>query len=83
MKTIRYSAAADKALGRMPTKTAELIEGKIDLLARDPSSLANQVKRLRGSSFLRLRVGDYRVIYTDDFYILDVLDIGSRGGIYE
>lgn len=43
------------------------------------------IKRLKGhEGLLRLRVGDYRVIYTVDHGILTVvvIDIGNRGQIY-
>jgi mRNA-degrading endonuclease RelE of RelBE toxin-antitoxin system len=31
---------------------------------------------------LRLRVADYRVIFTDDGVILEIIKIGVRGSIY-
>lgn len=43
------------------------------------------IKRLKGhEGLLRLRVGDYRVIYTVDHGVLTVvvIDIGNRGQIY-
>ena len=82
MKTIRYSAAADKVLARIPANTAALIEAKIDQLAADPKSLSNQIKRLVGSQAFRLRVGDWRVIYTEDLVVLDILNIAPRAGAY-
>ncbi|MEY2925571.1 MAG: hypothetical protein RL367_48 [Pseudomonadota bacterium] len=82
MKTICYSAAADKTLAKMPANTAALIESKIDQLAIDPASLGNLVKRLQGSQAFRLRVGDWRVVYTDELVILDILAIAPRGAAY-
>ena len=82
MKTIRYSIAADRALARMPTRQAAKIEAKIDQLAFAPESLVGNVKRLRGTSVFRLRVDDYRVLFDEDGIILDILDVGPRGGIY-
>ncbi len=40
------------------------------------------VKAMKGSPTLRLRVGDYRVIFTEDYEVLDVLDVGHRSGVY-
>ena len=43
------------------------------------------IKRLKGhDNFLRLRVGDYRIIYTVDNgeLIVYVIDAGNRGQIY-
>ena len=47
---------------------------------------AGDIKSLTGySGVFRLRVGDYRVIYTVDHDILlvDVIDAGNRGDIYK
>lgn len=44
------------------------------------------IKKLKGhSDLLRLRVGDYRVIYTvnDGELIIIVIDAGNRGDIYK
>jgi mRNA-degrading endonuclease RelE of RelBE toxin-antitoxin system/DNA-binding XRE family transcriptional regulator len=81
---IRYTKAALKASTKMPTNTAELIRGKIRQYAADPASLANNVKKLQGrQGEYRLRVGDWRVIFTQDGVILNVLKVGLRGGVYE
>ncbi|MBQ1393332.1 MAG: type II toxin-antitoxin system RelE/ParE family toxin, partial [Lachnospiraceae bacterium] len=44
------------------------------------------IKKLKGhSNLLRLRIGDYRIIYTVDNgeYIILVIDVGNRGDIYK
>jgi len=80
---IRYTKTALKALTRMPSVTARLIRGKIEQYAEAPASLANNVKKLQGRDGYRLRVGDWRVIFDQDGVVLDVLQIGPRGSIYE
>jgi mRNA interferase RelE/StbE len=81
---VRYTRAATKALTKMPTNTAQLIRNKIRQYAADPASLANNVKRLRGrEDDYRLRVGDWRVIFSQDGVILDVLKVRPRGSAYE
>lgn len=82
MKPISYSRSALKALRKMPRDTAERIMGKVDQYAADPASQANNVKALQGREGIRLRVGDWRVIMRDG-EVLAVLEIGSRGSIYE
>lgn len=82
MKPITYKPASAKALRRMPVDTATRIIGKIEAYAADPSSQANNVKKLQGRDGIRLRVGDWRVIMPDG-EVLDVLNIGPRGGIYD
>jgi mRNA interferase RelE/StbE len=80
---IRYTKTALKALARMPTVAAQLIRGKIEQCAEAPASLANNVKKLQGRDGYRLRVGNWRVIFDQDGVVLDVLQIGPRGSIYE
>lgn len=82
MKQIAYTRAALKALRRMPANTAERIKAKIEAYATDPGSQANNVKALQGRPGIRLRVGDWRVIM-EDGVVLDVLEIGPRGGVYD
>lgn len=60
---VRFTAKAAKELARIgPAARAILV--KIEQYAADPSSLANNVKALKGSEEFRLRVGDYRVLFT-------------------
>lgn len=66
----------------MPEPTARRIRDKIEGYAADPASQANNIKALQGRGGIRLRVGDWRVIM-EDGVVLDVLDIGPRGSIYE
>jgi mRNA interferase RelE/StbE len=81
---IRYTKAAAKALMKMPTNAAQLIRMKIQQYAADPASLANNVRKLQGrEEEYRLRVGDWRVIFSQDRVILDVLKVRPRGSAYE
>lgn len=56
--------------------------GKIAAYAADPASQANNVTALQGSHQLRLRVGEFRVIFEEGADTMTVLDIGPRGNIY-
>ncbi len=67
----------------MPRNDAQRIVGKIEQFANDPESLANNVRMLVGSPFIRLRVGDWRIIMDDTGAVLEILKIGPRGDIYE
>ena len=66
----------------MPANEAKRITSKIVQYASDPKSLANNVKALVGSPYIRLRVADWRVIMDDQGNVLDVLN-SPRGGIYD
>ena len=60
------------------------ITDKVEIYARDPAALANMVVRLAGEKdLLRLRVGDFRVIFAESTDEIVVLDIGPRGSVYE
>jgi mRNA interferase RelE/StbE len=83
VKEITFTRAARKALIRMPRNEAERIRQKVEQYAVNPASLANNVITMSGSAFLRLRVGDWRVIMNDRGAVLDVLKIGPRGSVYE
>lgn len=84
MKQISYSREAIKTLIKMPANTAKLIQSKIEQYANDPASLTNNVKTLKGGEgLMRLRVGDWRVIFTEDGRVLEIIKIAPRGGAYE
>lgn len=82
-RTVLFTKAATKALIRMPANDAKRVRGKIDQFALDPESLANNVKPLVGSDYIRLRVGGYRVIMTADLKVVEVINVGVRGGVYD
>ena len=82
MKEIAYSRAAVRTLARMPRNLADRIRARIRAYAEDPASQARNVRRLRGSEgFLRLRVGDWRVVMRDADS-LEILHITTRGHAY-
>jgi mRNA interferase RelE/StbE len=80
---IRYSKAAARALLQMPRNTAKRVRNKIERYASDPKTLANNVKRLRGRKEMRLRVGDWRIIFREDGAVLAIIHIAPRGGAYD
>lgn len=84
MKAIFYSRDAAKTLRRMPGNVAATIRAKIEQYAQEPQTLANNVKALKGMpGTLRLRVGDWRVIFTETFEVVAIERIAPRGGAYE
>jgi mRNA interferase RelE/StbE len=82
MKKIAYSNQARKELMRINIEDSQRIRSKIERYARHPGSLSNNVKRLKGRPALRLRVGDWRVIFNESTESIDVLVIGPRGSVY-
>ena len=82
MKRVVYLPAAAKAL-RKHRNVATLILDKIDIYATNPASLEKNVKPLKGSHAIRLRVGDFRVIFEETQEEIIVTKIGPRGSIYD
>jgi mRNA interferase RelE/StbE len=83
-RRVDYSRQAAKTLMRIDRATAARIRAKVAQLADDPASLANNITPLKGGEGMtRLRVGDWRVIYTETLVIVSVVHIGPRGGVYE
>lgn len=84
MRSIAYSKDALRTLARIPANTAMQIRRKIESYAADPASQANNVRALTGRpGFLRLRVGDWRVIFSDDGRVVAVIKVGPRGDVYD
>ena len=84
MKAVAYSQLALKTLTRIPTNEARGIRGKIEQYAADPKNLANNVIALKGRHpHLRLRVGDWQVIMNDRGVVLDIVEVGPRGGVHD
>ena len=82
MKTIRYTANAARDLRRYGTMAARL-RAALAEYAEDGSAHANNVTRLVGSTALRLRVGDFRIIFAETATELLVTRVGPRGDVYE
>lgn len=74
--------AAVKALRRIHPKDQPRLHGAIELLAEDPRPPA--ARRLRGRDGYRVRIGDYRIIYTieDDALVIVVIALGHRSDVY-
>lgn len=69
---------------RLPTDVSRKIRLKIEQYAAKPESLANNVKPLRGEpGVLRLRVGDWRVLFTEEGTVVAVIKIAPRGDAYD
>ena len=75
--------SARKFLERLPRQIAKDIDSEIISLAKDPLNKKN-VRKLTGSIFYRLRVGDYRIIFErqDKERTIAILKIGHRKDVY-
>jgi len=84
MYKITFSKDADKALRRMSRNVAQNIANKIKELAGNPYEMRN-VKKLSDHPGYRLRVGDWRVVYTinDNELLIHVINVKTRGDVYK
>ena len=83
MYVVDLSKKAQKQLNALPTLAKERLIAEINALSTNPRPAG--VKALKGmKGLLRLRVGDYRVIYQieDDCLLVLVVEIGHRREVY-
>jgi mRNA interferase RelE/StbE len=78
---IEFSRQAQKALVRSNKRA--LILSKVELLASDPSLLANNVIQLKGRAEFRLRVQDWRIIFLQQDGVILIREILPRASAYE
>jgi mRNA interferase RelE/StbE len=84
MYRLKYRRQARNYLARLPLKIKSVIVNHLHELAANPDSPSLDIDVLKGRKGFRLRVGQYRVIYTrqDDRLIIEVVKIRPRGDIY-
>lgn len=81
--TVFLKPAAERALKKMPPDVLNRVSKAISQLSMNPRP--SGVTALQGEpGFLRLRVGDYRLIYTvqDDVLTVLVVTVGHRREVY-
>jgi mRNA interferase RelE/StbE len=76
------SRTAERELKALSSEVSIRIGRRLVLLAEDPHPA--QSTRLRNSRNFRLRVGDYRVVYSvdDSAQEVTILGVGHRGVVY-
>lgn len=79
---VQYHKKAIKFINSLSQHDKQRIKSAIENLVVNPSVC--DIKPLQGYKDLyRMRVGNYRIIYTKDNTILFIADIGNRGDIYK
>ncbi|MGY6282122.1 type II toxin-antitoxin system RelE family toxin [Methylorubrum extorquens] len=79
MKTLLYTAAALKSLTKLPKPVQADILAKLERYAATGSG---STKSLVGRPGVRLRIGDYRAVFTETVDTISVFAIGDRRDIY-
>ena len=84
MKQIAFGKDALRTLSRIPDNTSLLIRSKIAQYVADPAAQANNIKVLKGQTGVyRLRVGDWRILFTEAGEVVTVVKVAPRGGAYQ
>lgn len=80
---IELRPAAVRALWKLDPAVRHRLQGTIALLAQDPRPPA--ARALHGRAGFRVRVGDYRILYTleDEVLLVVVVTLGHRRQVYE
>ena len=80
---IELRPAAVRALHKLDPAVRHRLQGAIALLAHDLRPSA--ARALHGRPGLRVRVGDYRILYTgaDDVLLVVVVTLGHRRDVYD
>jgi mRNA interferase RelE/StbE len=81
MYKIEWKEHSVQDLEKLETSIARRILKKVDELSENPFS--KDIKRLKGCDYFRLRVGDYRIIFSIERGIIQILKVGHRKNIYE
>ena len=83
MKKVEYTHGARRDLKAIGHVAGAKVVAKVELYAANPAALANQIKKLNGINLIRLRVGDYRVLFTETGLVVLVAKVGHRREVYE
>ena len=80
--TLYIKRSAERELNVLPKTVFDRVVKAI--LALRGSPRPRNAKKLRGSDGCRIRIGDYRVLYTvdDDARRIDVVAVGHRRDVY-
>jgi mRNA interferase RelE/StbE len=82
VRTIVFTPEAAREFEALDSTIRERVEATLDQLAVATLSLRNQIKRLKGQAALRLRVGDWRIIFQLRSDEILVLMIAHRSEAY-
>jgi mRNA interferase RelE/StbE len=79
VRQISYTASATKGLVRLPEDVRKRLVAKLNRYAEGQGGV---VRKLAGRPNLRLRVGDYRLIFDETPTTITVVAVGHRRDIY-
>ena len=80
MRPVVFTTAGTRQWVKLPGDVRQRIDAKLKEFAARGTG---DVKRLKGRSGARLRVGDYRVIFYEERGTIVVVAVGHRREIYD
>jgi mRNA interferase RelE/StbE len=78
---IIWDEKAHSSVEKFESSISRRILKKVDELSEN--TFSKDIKKLKGSDDFRLRVGDYRVIFSIEGNIIQILKVGHRKHIYD
>lgn len=80
--SVIFRTSAAKELRKLPTPVRKQVSELVDSLVHDPRP--HGVKKMTGVEAWRIRIGDYRVIYSiaDQRLVVEIIKIGNRREVY-
>ena len=80
--TVEIASSAQRQFKKLPEVIQEHLIPKILSLETNPRP--SGVKKLQVFEYYRIRIGDYRVVYSinDKAHLINILDLGHRKDIY-
>ncbi len=81
MRVVNLSRDAEKVLRRVPEKHRVQLANKLLALQENPRP--NDAKKLVGSPYLRVTVGEYRVVYSIMTDVIEVVLLEKRDTVYK
>jgi mRNA interferase RelE/StbE len=80
--SVTFRSSAAKELRKLPVAARKQVSELIDALAHDPRP--HGAKKMVGVDAWRIRIGDYRVVYSvmDQRLVVEIIKIGNRRDVY-
>lgn len=83
---IFFQKSAHKEYQKLPKKIRAKIDEALSILSINPLSELLNFKKIKGKdNHFRIRVGDYRIVYTpqNDRLIVRIIRVGHRKDVYK
>lgn len=83
---ILFQKSAYKEYKKLPKKVREKVDDSLEILSISPFNDILNFKKIRGKdNHYRVRVGDYRIVYTpkESLLVIRIIRVGHRKDVYK